>query len=463
MALRVRLTLLYVVLLAVALAAFGLLVYVIAAKRIYDGVDDTLSIQAEAVVSALQPLSGSPLSDQDIAHNRLALDSQTTADALFQIRDLEGRALYSALQPANRDLPLPKQVTLDEPVSFSRKVGGQRFRILYQPIVRDGETLGSVEVGQSLAETDAALDEIRYVLIAGGLSVLLVTSVSAYLVAGRALNPVRQLSRLARHIERTADFSRRLAKPQGGGEMRELIATFNAMIGRVERTLAGQRAFLADSSHELRRPLTVLRTNIDILSDPALPAEEREASLQEMRTEAEAMSRLLSDLLLLSREESQAIVRAPVDYTALCEQAVTRLRAQDDRHELVAEAAAGVRVLGDKERLAQMLWNLLQNARLYTPDGGRIELRLRHTDGSARVEIRDTGVGISEDDLPHIFERFYRGQIARANHTDGAGLGLAIVKYVAEAHGGTVRASSRPGRGSTFVVQLPDASASLIP
>ena len=127
--------------------------------------------------------------------------------------------------------------------------------------------------------------------------------------------------------------------------MKELVATFNAMIDRVERALVAQRSFLADSSHELRRPLTVLRTNIDILNDPSLPAEEREACFQEMRAEAEAMSRLLSDLLLLSREEKQAIGEAPVDYSLLCEQAVARLRAQDAHHRTVAEVAPGVRVL----------------------------------------------------------------------------------------------------------------------
>jgi len=460
MPLRVRLTLLYIVLLALALAAFGLLVYLIAAKRIYDGVDDSLSVQAEAVESLLEPFDG-PLSHEDISRNRLELDDEASAGAVFQIRSLDGRILYSLPQPVNRDLPLPRNAGPKEPKFFSRKVGGQRLRILYQPIVRDGQALGSVEVGQSLRETDAALDEIRYVFLSGGLAVLLITSVSAYALAGRALDPVRQLSRLARDIEQTTDFSRRLSGPRAGGEMRELIATFNAMIERVERTLAGQRTFLADSSHELRRPLTVLRTNIDILSDTALPTEEREACLREMRTEAEAMSHLLSDLLLLSREEAQAIGRASVDYTSLCEEAMARLRAQDDRHELRADAAPGVRVLGDRERLAQMLWNLLENARQYTPDGGRIELRLRRADGFARVEVQDTGIGILEEDLPHIFERFYRGQSARANHTDGAGLGLAIVKYVAEAHGGIITVSSQPGRGTTFVVNLPDASESL--
>ena len=181
----------------------------------------------------------------------------------------------------------------------SRNVQGQRLRVLYEPIVRNGETVGSVVAGQSLHETDVALDEIRKVFIFGGLGVLLLTAAPTYFLARRALYPVRQVSQLARDVERTADFTRRLPRPRGGGEMKELVDTFNAMIDRVEESLLAQRSFLADSSHELRRPLTVLRTNIDILNDPALPAEEREACFREARAEAEAMSRLLSDLLLL--------------------------------------------------------------------------------------------------------------------------------------------------------------------
>jgi signal transduction histidine kinase len=174
-----------------------------------------------------------------------------------------------------------------------------------------------------------------------------------------------------------------------------------------------------------------------------------------MRAEAKAMSRLLSDLLLLSREEKQAIGEAPVDYSSLCEQATAQLRAQDVRHRTVVDVTPRLHVMGDRERLAQMLWNLLENAAQYTPDGGRIELHLRPVDGVARVEVQDTGIGIAEEDLPHVFDRFYRGQGARAIREDGTGLGLAIVKYVAEAHGGMVTVSSEPGRGTTFSVDIP--------
>ncbi len=456
MSLRIRLTLLYLGFLAVALVAFGVLAYLISAKRVYDNLDDSLIARVQTLDSSLEAVAG-PLTVQDIDSNRRELDRLASADVIFQIRGLDAGLLYSS-QPASRELPVPKKLSPGDQTINSRNVQGQRLRVLYEPIVRNGETVGSVVAGQSLHETDVALDEIRKVFIFGGLGVLLLTAAPTYFLARRALYPVRQVSQLARDVERTADFTRRLPRPRGGGEMKELVDTFNAMIDRVEESLLAQRSFLADSSHELRRPLTVLRTNIDILNDPALPAEEREACFREARAEAEAMSRLLSDLLLLSREEKQAISEAPVDYSLLCEQAVARLRAQDSRHETVSKVAPGVRVLGDRERLGQMLWNLMENAVQYTPDGGRIELHLRPVNGFARVEVQDTGAGIDEKDLPYIFDRFYRGDGARAIRADGVGLGLAIVKYVTEAHAGTVTVSSQRGSGATFSVDIPLAA-----
>jgi two-component system OmpR family sensor kinase len=458
--LRLRLTLLYVVLLGIALAVFSLAVYLIARNRVSQNVDDALRLQADAVAIALEPAEG-PLSVQSLGANKLLrLADEASAGVLFQIRDLESSVIYSSFEPSARNLPLPGDMIPEEETFSTTKIRGDSFRILYHPFFQDGQLLGSVVVGESLENTYETLNLIRDILIVGGVAVLVVTNIPAYLLAGRVLDPVRRVSRLARDIEAAADFTHRVPPSPAGDEMGELTATFNAMIDRVERTLESQKAFLADSSHELRRPLTVLRANIDILNDPALPAGEREACLKAMRTEAELMSRVLSDLLLLSREGTQEIARVPVDYSSVCERAIARLGGRDDRHELAAEIAPGVRVLGDEERLEQMLGNLLDNASQYTPDGGRIELRLHSEGGAAHVEVRDTGVGIAEDDLPHVFERFYRSKSARVASSDHSGLGLAIVQYIAEAHGGGIQAISRVGEGSTFTVDLPLLPAS---
>jgi two-component system OmpR family sensor kinase len=454
MSLRVRLTLVYFALAAFALGSFALAVYLIASKNIYQNLDDGMISRAQAVIQTFQPLS-QPISEQDITKLRQDLGQEAALGTVFQIRDVGGRILYSSVRAGSEPLPAPKSAQPGGPTFSTRKVQGRRLRVLSEPIMGGGQQLGTLELAQPLNETDEALNEIRYVSIIGGLVVLVVASASAYWLAGRALGPVRQASRLARDIERTADFSRRLPSTGAAGEMRELVTTLNAMISRIERTLVAQRAFLADSSHELRRPLTVLRTNIDVMKNPELSADERAACLSEMSAEAGAMSRLLSDLLLLAREVPQAIERASVDYSSLCEETVARLRTQDVRHTLEAQVAPAVRVMGDRERLAQMLWNLLENAAQYTPAGGRIEFRLERVNGLARVEVEDTGVGIAEQDQSRVFERFYRGELARTLRTEGVGLGLSIVKYVAEAHGGGVEITSRLGQGSRVVIDLP--------
>jgi two-component system OmpR family sensor kinase len=456
--LRLRLTLVYVALLAGALVAFGVSVYIVTANRISSNLDDRLRLEGDSIATTLQPIDP-PLSTQTMRTNQwLRLDEEASSGILFQVRNLEGTLIYSSFPRGSLDLELPETTTPEQPLFATADVGGQRFRLQYQPIIQNGEMLASVVVGEFLKNRDDALNLIRTALIFGGVGVMIIANVPAYLLAGRVLNPVRRVSRLARDIERTSDFSRRVPPSAAGDEMAELTATFNSMVERVERMLETQKAFLADSSHELRRPLTVLRTNLDILRDPTLPPEEREGCLQEMSTEAQIMGQLLADLLLLSREGRQEVARAPVDCSSICDQAVNRLRSQDDRHELAAEIEAEVRVQGDEQRLGQMIWNLLANARQYTPEGGRIELRLQRLDGLARLEVQDTGIGISEDDLPHIFERFYRAEDARAIHNEGDGLGLAIVKYIVEAHDGSIKVTSHPGNGTTFVVDLPLAA-----
>jgi len=448
--LRLRLTLLYVGLLAAALAVTGITGYVIAAHRIYAGLDDSLTLRAQAVALALEPI-GTEFNQEDIENNKGELDALASkADLVFQLRRADGTVLYSSAQPPSGSLPPPDDTRSLVGGFATKDVRGEDTRILYQPL----PTGGSIEVGESLSGANGAVSEIRDVIVVGGLAALLVTAVSGYTLSGRALRPVRNVSQMARDIEETADFTRRLDKSAGEGEVRELVSAFNAMIERVEQTLAHQKSFLADSSHELRRPLSVLQTNVDILSRPNLSQADRERCVAEVRVEAQIMRRLVADLLMLAREESQSIERARVDFSAVCERALARVR-QEDSHELREEIESGIVVLGDGERLDQMVGNLLDNAVQYTPREGRVAFGLQRSNGRVQLEVRDTGQGIKADEIAHVFERFYRGESARASRPAGTGLGLAIVKYVAEAHGGTVSVVSEPTNGTTFVVELP--------
>ena len=447
MALQLRLTLIYAFLLVLALGASGVAGYVIAAHRIYGSVDDSLRLRAEAVAEALEPL-GTELTAADVEANRGELDDLASTDLVFQIRGVDGTVLYSSATAAS--LPAGRTgvggfATTD--------VRGQDVRILHEPLERGGARLATVEVGESLASAKGALSEIRDIILISSLIAAVVTSLSAYTLAGRALRPVRRIAQVARDIEETADFSRRLEVVPAAGEVTELAVAFNAMIERVEQTLLHQKSFLADSSHELRRPLTVMRTNVDILSRQSLSQAERERCVAEIREEAQLMSRLLADLLMLAREESQAIERAPVDLSALSERAIARLTAKTTQ-EVRSRIEGAITVLGDQERLDQMLRNLLENAVQYAPQG-TITLSLQRLNGRARLQVADSGRGIAPEELAHVFDRFYRGDAARASRPEGAGLGLSIVKYVAEAHGGSVSVTSAPNEGTEFVIDLP--------
>ena len=459
MSLRLRLTLICIVLPAATLAAFGVIVNIIATTRIYSAVDEGLTAKTQAVNSDLEP-SAASISPLDIERRRTELDGQSAAGGLFQIRDTDGQLLYSSFQATGGDLPQPIDDIQHRSEFITARVQKQQLRLLYQPVLRDGKFLGSVEFGQPLERTDEALAIIRSILIVGGLLAVVLISVPAYFLAGSALRPVRQVSQLARDVEETADFSRRLPAAPAEGETRELVETFNAMISRVEKSLDAQSAFLADSSHELRRPLTLLRAGLDVIKDPTITIDERKTYFIEMEEAAASMAGLLSNLLMLSREQRHAISRVPVDCSLLCEETMSRLRARDNVHDIASEIQPGLLVMGDRERLSQMLWNLLENAAQYTSESGRIELTVASQDARATIRVLDTGIGISPDELPKIFERFYRSDRARHLVQEGSGLGLAIVKYVAEAHGGSVRAISETAMGTAIVVDLPLANGS---
>jgi heavy metal sensor kinase len=455
--LRLRLTLLYVALLAVALATTGITGYLIASHRIYNSLDDSLTLKAQAVFDALKPIENPDLTQEDIISQKGELDDLSSSDLVFQVRDNDGTVLYSSNQPASGNLPAPGDTTSLVGEFETKDVRAQDTRVLYQPLVINGTRQATIEVGESLAGADTAVAEIRDVIIVGGLAALLATAVLGYTLSGRALQPVRNVSQVARDIEETADFTRRLDQHAGEGEVRELVTAFNAMIERVEQTLAHQKSFLADSSHELRRPLSVLQTNVDILSRPNLSQEERERCVEEVRAEAQVMRKLIADLLMLAREESQSIERARVDFSAVCDRALARVK-QEGSHTLSGDIESGVVVLGDRERLGQMVSNLLDNAVQYTPPEGQVSLSLHRSNGRAQLRVRDAGAGIQPGELSHIFERFYRGESAREVRPAGTGLGLAIVKYVVEGHGGAVSVISNGGEGTTFSVDLPIAT-----
>jgi len=251
-------------------------------------------------------------------------------------------------------------------------------------------------------------------------------------------------------------------KTRNADEVDRLAITFNEMLQRLENLFSTQQRFLADVSHELRTPLTIIRGNLALLKqgDPAA----NEETLRTIDAESERMSRLLADLLLLAQSDAGASVsnRTPVELDTLLldvyRQARVMAAARDGQLKITLGEEDQALVEGDPDRLKQLLLNLVDNAIKYTPSG-EVKLSLIKHDGQVGLRVADTGMGIPTEDLPHIFERFYRVDKARSREKGGTGLGLSIADWIAKAHGGFIQVESQPGKGSTFTIWLPEKRA----
>jgi signal transduction histidine kinase len=447
--LRLRLTLLYTLLFAALIGLFGTIVYLQTSNQLYSSVDDTLKTRADRIISETDTdPSGAVQADQSV------LDEIGSPGVYVEILRRNSPPIRSSNLTASLPVPTRRGVVSPAPSYETHHTSnGERVRVLYEDLPNSG---GRLLVARSLHPTDAALDRIRVILIGGGIAFLIVANVLAYGVAALALRPIREATGTASEIEATADFTRRIQGEGQPGEVGELVTTMNELITKVETTLDAHRAFLADSSHELRRPLAVLRGNLEVLGSPSLPAEERQAIIAETDQESRRMSRILADLLLLSQVDSRLILQlAPVNLTELVASVAEHERQRfPERDITILDGGEPVRISADEQRVRQILENLVENAARYSTPATPIEIAVKRNGRFATAEVRDHGPGMSEDETKHAFERFFRGSRSRRQHADGSGLGLAIVRHIAEAHGGGVALMSTPA-GTSVTVELP--------
>jgi len=280
------------------------------------------------------------------------------------------------------------------------------------------------------------------------------TVVSAAILIGRALSPVKRVTATAQSIASSSDLSRRVNYHGPKDEIGKLAATFDSMIEQLDGLLRSQRSFVADASHELRGPLTVIRGNLDLLRRN-LSEEDRQESLRALEAEGARMARIVNDLLVLAEVESGPLEQQQtVSLKDMILDAQDRALLLAGERQIVIGRQDDLWVKGDAHKLEQLIGNLVGNAIKYTPDGGTITLSLFQEGDWARLEVTDTGIGIPPEHLPHIFDRFYRVDKARSRAGGGTGLGLAIVKGIVLQHGGKVEVTSELGKGSTFTVWL---------
>jgi two-component system sensor histidine kinase MprB len=328
----------------------------------------------------------------------------------------------------------------------TKEARGARFRVLTIPVPsQTGETF-ALQIFRPLAAVDRTLHRITILLVFIALGGIGMAVGLGMIVAQAALTPVRRLTETAEAVTETRDLSQRIEPTStGDDELGRLASSFNTMLGALEASSEAQRQLVADASHELRTPLTSLRTNLEVLArGDRLPPEERERLLADLIEQIDEMTALIGELIELARETRPDAVEEPprdVRLDLLTADAVERARRNRPEVEFTTELDESF-VHGAPSRIERAVANLLDNAAKWSPPGGPVEVAVR----GEEVSVRDHGPGIEDEDLPYIFDRFYRSRSSRG--MPGSGLGLAIVKQVAESHGGTVVAERAEGGGT---------------
>ncbi|MGH9413116.1 MAG: sensor histidine kinase [Terriglobales bacterium] len=327
-----------------------------------------------------------------------------------------------------------------------------------------------LRIGTPLKPINDAQDTFLWVMLMLLPVTVVFSAVFGSVMAKRTLKPVTDMTHAARAIS-ASNLSRRLPTRGRRDELDELAETFNAMIARLQQSFAKMNEFAANVSHELRTPLQAMQGETELALIARAPVGECRRVLESNLEEIDRLNRMIRNLLVLAQADAGEMRPhlEAMDLNELVRDLVDQMRAvaQSRDVELRAETSAPVPLHADSLRVRQMVLNLIDNAIKYTPAGGRIEVRVeRAATPAGRIEarmlVRDTGIGIAPEDLPHIFDRFYRADKSRTSSAagvEGCGLGLPIVKWVAETHGGSVEVSSRPGQGSSFLVRLPLAPA----
>jgi heavy metal sensor kinase len=457
LSIRWRLTIWYGAVLAAVLAVFGTSVYLLMSRGLQNRTDRGLLDQMEVIESELARRTRGASRDLQARprySRHPAFDMQVTA--------ADGSVLMRSERIRERGLP-PSYfpTTEDDDVYDTFRLGENgRFRMLSRSLV-SGDGPLEVQIATSLRENDSQLGELLVILLLAGPLAVGCTLGGGYWLARKALAPVERMASTAEEITATR-LDRRLEAPNPDDELGRLARTLNGMIARLERSFEEVRRFTADAAHELRTPLAILRNEAEVALRAPRDSEHYRTSLEDMLEEIEHLSQLSDALLFLFREDAGlgGPMRGVVRLDQVAREIADHMRvvAAERNQALILDVPSPCAVKGDREQLRRLLFNLLDNAIKYTPAGGSIGIEVSCDKDEARLVVSDTGIGIAAEDLPRIFDRFYRGDSSRSRRTEGNGLGLSICKSIAEAHRAGIEVESQPEKGTRVIVTLPAAA-----
>jgi heavy metal sensor kinase len=439
--LRARLLLWYTLILAVVITTFAGTVCLLFWRSLVADVDAGLQASAAALVEGLQPTTSGDF-DLVLPSEYRQADGAPAPQTYYAVWNRDGELVDRS----------PGEVAIPPSVGPATRTRDGRRELT---VMAANEAL--VLVGRDLA--DARRDVLAFAgtAAAGGAAALILSLVGGWFLVGRALAPVSRISQAAAAMS-AGDLAARIAVERTENELEQVALALNEAFDRLHLALENERRFTADASHELRTPLATLSAEIEWGLARDRSGQEYRRCLETARRATDRMRTVVERLLTLARADSAAtsLHRAAVGLAPVVSDALAIVRPlADQKHVTIETRLDGTNVIGDRDRLTDLVTNLCSNAIQYNRDGGSVRVEVWPEGRDACLRVRDTGTGIAPADLPRVFDRFYRADKARAAHSGGAGLGLAIAKWIVEAHGGRIACQSTTGEGTEVLVRLP--------
>lgn len=455
---RVRLTAWYLAMLAVGLAVFGAGSWFAMRASAFHTIDEELEDRVRGVEKFmhLQIASLSPVEIRDEFREHSVLGP---GGDLFQVCNDKGEWLYRSAVLENSQVPIRRPDQLgDAPIFEDLTVQKTPVRFATQRVVVNNQPY-SIQVAAPMKEFYEALYRFRVILWLALLPLLLVAAIGGYLISMRALRPVDRITEAAESIS-ISSLADRLEVPGTSDELQRLSETLNRMLARLNSSVQRISQFTADASHELRAPVSLIRTTAELAVRSGRTNEEYHEDMVQILAESERTSRLIDSLLLLARADAgeDRLQRELTDVRVSLQGALEQGQKLADEHGIGLSTFLPPRpivVLGDSDALRRLFLILVDNAIKYSLPGGCVQVQLVVEGGNASCSVSDSGIGIPTEDLDHIFDRFWRADKVRSRGMGGAGLGLSIARWIALQHEGMIVVTSQPGKGSTFTVKLP--------
>ncbi|WP_180956510.1 sensor histidine kinase [Bacillus canaveralius] len=411
-----------------------------------------LNISAHVHEEINQQLSeGTPFKEVQVS-----IDELSISEIAIMVKSKTGALIEANSHPFFKDRRIMNENQVIDPVNFKTITDsdGVRIRVHTASVHQKGEVVGYIEMLYSLRTLDNSLLRFKWIVIGfTGVGIFL-AAIAGWFLAKKTLSRVDLIGRTAKAIASSQDFQQRVLHVGPADELGKLTETFNQMLDSLEKAYTNQKRFLSDASHELRAPLTSIRGNLDILHKiKNIPEAEKEEMLNDIRSESIRMSKLVSDLLSLARAEAgQLFNMETINLSSLITVVIEEMETWKKAVNVEASIEDDLYIWGSSDAIKQLLIILLDNAIKYTHPGGSVFVSLETANDQATIKIKDTGIGIEKEELPFIFERFYRTPSARKHTPDGTGLGLAIAKWIVDEHNGSLVLTSQSGEGSEFIV-----------